>query len=477
MLLSELMKRVTDVPKEKDVQISFVTDRIDSVKTGCAFVCIEGKKNDGNSYACHAIEKGAACVISEKDTGVKEQIIVENSRRAYTLMCSAFYGDPAGKLKMIGITGTNGKTSTAFLLRELLESSGRKTGLIGTVSTIAGEREYSPEMTTPEPPELFRLFKEMTDGGCEYCVMEASSQGLDQQRLAGITFDIAIFTNLTEDHLDYHSTMDSYKQAKKILFENAKTAVVNIDDENGLSMTEGLPVKTVTYSMKNDLADYTAKNVELFENSVKYEFVGKGVIGRVKLGIPGRFTVYNSMAAAAAALELGVDMNTVMDAFAKSHGVKGRMETLDTGRDFTVIIDYAHTPDGLENLLSSVRDVYKGRIITVFGCGGDRDKTKRPIMGETVGRLSDIAVVTSDNPRSEDPDEIIGDILPGLKISKSKLYTISDRTQAIRKALSLAKEGDVVVLAGKGHEDYQVIGSGKIPYDEREIVKEILENK
>ena len=477
MQLSELMRRVTQIPKEKDREISFVTDKIDSVEKNCAFVCIEGNKYDGNIYAKEAVEKGASCVITQKDTGLKEQIIVENSRQAYTLMCSAFYGDPADKLKMIGITGTNGKTSTAFLLREILERSGKKTGLIGTVSLIAGDNEYSPEMTTPEPPEMFRLLREMTDSGCEYCVTEASSQGLYQQRLAGIVFDVAVFTNLTEDHLDYHKTMQEYKNAKKILFENSKTAVVNIDDENGFSMIDGIDIKTVTYSIKNDMADYTAKNVELFEDSVKYEFVGMGVIGRVKLSIPGRFSVYNSMAAAAAALELGVDIFSITDALSRSKGVKGRMETLETGKDFTVIIDYAHTPDGLENLLASVKDVYKSRVITVFGCGGDRDKAKRSIMGEIVGRLSDIAVVTSDNPRSEDPEKIIEDILAGLANSKSKVYTICDRTQAIKKALSIAKAGDVVVLAGKGHETYQVLKDGKIHYDEREIVKDILENK
>lgn len=477
MQLSQLMKRIVDIPQEKDRDVSFVTDKIEKVESGCAFVCIDGKNNSGYIYAKDAVKNGAVCVISEKDIGLEEQIIVDNSRRAYTLMCSALCGDPADRLKMIGVTGTNGKTSSAYLLRELLEDAGKKTGLIGTVEILAGDKKYLPVMTTPEPPELFGLLKEMVECGCEYCVIEASSQGLDQQRLAGIEFEIGIFTNLTEDHLDYHSTMQEYKNAKRKLFEHSKTAVVNIDDEYGEEMTRGLPVKTVTYSIKNDNADYTAKNVELSEDSIKYEFVGMGIIGRVKLPMPGRFSVYNSMAAAAAAIELGVDMMSISGTFARSKGIRGRMETLETGKDFSVIIDYAHTPDGLENLLTSVREVYKGSIITVFGCGGDRDRMKRPIMGETVGRLSDVALVTSDNPRSEEPEKIIEDIMAGLENSKAKVYRITDRTQAIKKALSLAKEGDVVVLAGKGHETYQVLKDGKIHFDEREIVKDILDNK
>lgn len=471
------MKRVKFIPEEKNREITFVTDKPEKIEKGCAFVCIEGKKTDGNTFAAEALKKGASCIVTEKDLCLPEQIIVDDARKAYTLMCSAMYGDPAKKLKMIGVTGTNGKTSTAFLLRELLEKSGHKTGLIGTVSIIIGDKRYDPDLTTPDASELFRLIKEMADDGCEYCVIEASSQGLDQQRLAGIEFEIGIFTNLTEDHLDYHSSMDEYKKAKRILFENSKTAVVNIDDENGLAMTDGLDVRTVTYSIKNDKADYTAKNVELFEDSVKYEFVGMGIIGRIRLCVPGSFSVYNSMAAAAAAIELGVDMVSISDTFSHCSGVKGRMETLKVDKDFSVIIDYAHTPDGLEKLLSTVREVYKGRVITVFGCGGDRDSAKRPIMGEIVGKLSDVALVTSDNPRSEDPERIIDDIMVGLEASKAKVYRITDRTEAIRKALSLAKEGDVVVLAGKGHETYQILKDGKIHYDEREIVREILENK
>lgn len=477
MKLYDLMKRVKTDSKYDNCEISFVTDRFDDVKEGCIFVCIKGKKFDAHTIAGEALKKGAEYVVVEKDVHEKKQIIVESSREAYTLLCSALYGDPADKIKMIGLTGTNGKTSTAFLLRELLEASGHKTGLIGTVENIVGDKHYIPNLTTPQPTDLFKLISEMAKIGCEYCVMETSSQALHQRRLAGINFEVGIFTNITVDHLDYHGTMEEYKKAKKMLFEHSKKAVINLDDENALFMTEGLDIETVTYSSKDDKADYTAKNVELFDDSIKYELVGMNVIGRVKLNIPGKFSVYNSMAAAVAALELGAQMPKISDAFSKSSGVKGRMETVPTGKDYTVIIDYAHTPDGLENLLSSVRKVYSGRIITVFGCGGDRDKSKRPVMGKLVGDMADVAVVTSDNPRTEDPEMIINDILAGMENVKAKRFIIPNRTDAIRKALSIAKKGDVVVLAGKGHETYQILNTGKIHYDEREIVKEILSNK
>lgn len=477
MIISQLIKRVKTVSDYSDREVTFVTDKIEKVEKDSVFVCIKGKNADGHKFAKEALEKGAGFVVTQKDLGLKEQIIVENTREAYTLMCSAFYGDPANELKIIGVTGTNGKTSTAFLLREILEKSGHKTGLIGTVCDIVDDKQYPGDMTTPDADVIFRLMREMVNNDCEYCVMETSSQGLYQKRLAGIRFDIGIFTNLTEDHLDYHLNMQSYKDAKKILFENSSVAIINLDDENGLYMSEGLDLKTVTYSIKNDKADYVAKNIQLFDDSVRYEFVGTGIIGRIRLNVPGKFSVYNSMAAAAAATELGIDMKSITSAFESSLGVKGRMETLQTGKDFTVIIDYAHTPDGLENLLSSIRGVYKGRIITVFGCGGDRDKAKRPIMGKIAGDLSDVAVVTSDNPRNEDPEEIIKDILAGMSDAKAEVISIADRTLAIEKALDKAKKGDVVVLAGKGHETYQVLKQGRIHYDEREIIKRILDKK
>ena len=477
MKLSQLMKRVKTTSICEDYEISFVTDDFEKIEENCLFVCINGHKTDAHIFAHEAIKKGAAAVVVERDMDIDKQIIVKDTREAYAFLCSAFYGNPADKLKIIGITGTNGKTSTSFLLSELIKLSGHKTGLIGTVVDIIGDKEIDSKLTTPDSAELFKYLSEMVENGCEYCVMETSSQALDQKRLSGIKFEIGVFTNLTVDHLDYHKTMENYFNAKRTLFSNCKKAVVNLDDKNGLKICEDLDIETVTYSTKNDHADYTAKNVEYYDDSVKYELVGMGVIGRVKLHIPGKFSVYNSMAAAVTALELGTDMSKITEILSKTKGVKGRMETVETNKDYTVIIDYAHTPDGLENLLTSLRRVYNGRIITVFGCGGDRDKSKRPEMGRIAGNNSDITIVTSDNPRSENPEEIINDILEGMNDIKSKKYTICDRTEAIEKALSVARTGDVVVLAGKGHETYQILKSGKIHYDEREIVNEILKNK
>ena len=475
MKLSKLLERVETSSCFQDVDISFVTDKFSEADKGCLFVCIKGKKFDGHSVAEDVLKKGASAIVTEYDTGLENQIIVKDTRKAFSLLCSAINDNPSDKLKIIGVTGTNGKTSVAVMLRELLEKSGHKTGLLGTVNNIIGDENLTSELTTDEPDILYENLSKMVLSDCEYCVMEVSSQALSQNRVEGINFKAGIFTNLTVDHLDYHGDMKSYRDAKKKLFDSSEISIFNSDDENAEYMMAGVAEKA-TYSIKNDSADYTAKNIKLSETGISYELVGKGVIGRVKVDVPGEFTVYNSMAAAVAGLELGLKMTEISEAFSELGTIKGRMETVPTGKDFSVIIDYAHTPDGLENLLNSVRKVYQGKIITVFGCGGDRDKSKRPLMGEIAGRLSDITIVTSDNPRSEDPEAIINDILVGLENVKSRVFAITDRTEAIRKALKKAKTGDVVVLAGKGHETYQILKDGKIHYDEREIVKEILNN-
>ena len=473
MKLSRLLEHVETSSCFQDVDISFVTDKFSNVDNGCLFVCVKGKNFDGYSVAEEALEKGAAAIVTEYDMGLENQIIVENTRKAFSMLCSALNNNPPDKLKIIGVTGTNGKTSTAAMIRELLEKTGHKTGLLGTVNNIMGDEKLVSELTTDEPDVLYKNLGKMVSDGCEYCVMEVSSQALSQERVAGINFKVGVFTNLTVDHLDYHGDMESYRDAKKKLFDSSEISILNSDDENAEYMVAGVAGKA-TYSIKNDSADYTAKNIKLSEKGVLYELVGKGIIGRIKVDVPGEFTVYNSMAAAVTGLELGIKMTDITEAFSAFDAIKGRMETVPTGRDFSVIIDYAHTPDGLENLLNSLRKVYQGKIITVFGCGGDRDKSKRPLMGEIAGRLSDITIVTSDNPRSEDPEMIINDILVGLENVKSRVFAITDRTEAIGKALKKAKAGDVVVLAGKGHETYQILKDGKIHYDEREIIKEIL---
>ncbi len=474
MKLSELLKNVKTTSTYKDAEVKDITDKSSDISEGCVFVCIKGARFDGHSVAAQAVEGGAVAVIVEYDTGVENQIIVENTREAYSRICAAFYGNPAEKLKLIGVTGTNGKTTTTFLIKNVFDSLGIKTGLIGTVKNITGDKEYVSSLTTPDSKELQALYREMVESGCEYCIMEVSSQALAQGRVDGCHFKIAVFTNLTQDHLDYHETFENYANAKRKLFEISDTAIINIDDEYAQKMVEGLDCEVLTFSVNAESSDFSAKNVKCFADSVQYELLTPDNIGRINIKIPGHFTVYNSMGAAACAIKAGADFEKVLQAVSSSKGVPGRVEVVPTNTDYTVLIDYAHSPDGLENVISSIRETTQGRVITVFGCGGDRDKTKRPKMGKIVGDLSDVAVVTSDNPRSENPALIIEDILAGMTECKAKIKTLESRTDAIKYAMQEAKAGDVVILAGKGHETYQILNTGKIHYDEREVVAEIL---
>ncbi|MCR4616215.1 MAG: UDP-N-acetylmuramoyl-L-alanyl-D-glutamate--2,6-diaminopimelate ligase [Clostridiales bacterium] len=478
MKIGEVIFGVNVLSPVPDVgDVSTVTDRTDKITKGCAFVCIEGKRFDGHSFAGQAIDAGAAVVIVQKDMGLERQIIVDDTRKAYSLMCANLFGRPAEKLKLIGVTGTNGKTTTCFLIKGILDANGEKTGLVGTVKNMIGKDEYPATLTTPDPMELQELFAKMVAAGCTYCVMEVSSQALSQQRVYGMRFEEAIFTNLTREHLDYHGSFENYRDAKHILFTQSKTAIINADDEYAESMVEGTDCKVITFSTKKDSAQYTAKNINLKISGVEYELVAQGIIGRVHFRVPGLFSVYNSMGAAICAVDLGISLKSVLETLAKMTGIPGRMEIVPTDTDYTVIIDYAHTPDALENVIKAIKGASTGRIITVFGCGGDRDKTKRPIMGKIVSEMSDIAIVTSDNPRTEDPDAIIEDIVAGITRSRATVYTVTDRTQAIEKALHKAKANDIVLLAGKGHETYQILKTGKIHYDEREIVADILNKK
>ena len=475
--LSELLKNVKTDSIYTDCEVSDITDKSNEITKDCVFVCIKGNHFDGHSVAKQAEEMGACAVIAEYDTGVKNQIIVESTRDAYSRICGAFYGNPAEKLKLIGVTGTNGKTTTTFLIKNIFDKLSIKSGLIGTVKNITGDKEYVSSLTTPDSKELQRLYAEMVDSGCEYCIMEVSSQALAQGRVDGCHFDIAVFTNLTQDHLDYHGTFENYAKAKRKLFEICDTAVINADDEYAHTMVDSLPCKVYTFGVKTDNTDFSAKNVKCFSDSVQYEFLTPDNIGRINIKIPGRFTVYNSMGAAVCAVLAGADFDSIISAVSQSKGVPGRVEVVDTDTDYTVLIDYAHSPDGLENVISSLRETTDGRIITVFGCGGDRDRTKRPKMGKIVGDLADVAVVTSDNPRSEDPDLIVKDVLEGMTNCKAQIKTLVNRTDAIKYAMSIAKAGDVVLLAGKGHETYQILNTGKIHYDEREVVADILKGK
>ncbi len=475
MKLSEILKGIDVKNAYSDVDVLDVTQDSRLVKEGSLFVCIKGAVFDGHNVAAEMLEKGAAAIVVERDLGLDKQIIVDNSRAVYSPICSNFFNNPADKLKLIGLTGTNGKTTTTFLIKQILENVGKKVGLIGTVQNMIGDKIYPAKFTTPDPYELQKLFAMMVDAGCEYCVMEVSSQALAQGRVNGLRFALAAFTNLTQDHLDYHKTWENYFNSKRILFENADIAVTNADDEHGMKIIEDLDFdKIVTYAVNTNDASYVAKNVSFKPSGVEYELVGDS-IGRCNCPIPGRFSVYNSLCAASCALSLGIDFSDVLDAISKSNGVKGRIEVVPNGgRDFTIIIDYAHSPDGLENIITSLQEIAKGRVVTLFGCGGDRDKTKRPKMGKIVAELSDYCIVTSDNPRSENPADIIKDILVGMEGINTPYTVIENRKEAIAYAIKNAQKDDIILLAGKGHETYQILPTGTIHFDEREAVAEIL---
>ena len=471
MKLSTLLQGVKTLNAFEDVEIERVTDKIKDTKENTLFVCIDGNQFDGHKMAQQALSNGAI-VLTQRDLKIDRQIQVENTRKAYSQIASNFYDNPTKSLKLIGVTGTNGKTSTSFFIKNMLNGMGYKCGLIGTIENDFGDGKLESTLTTPEPMELQKLFRNMVNNGCEYCVMEVSSQALAQKRVYGLEYEISILTNITVDHLDYHITMENYINSKLELLKNSKKAVVNIDDNNVKSALSRIECPVVTCSTVNNRADYTAKNVICNESFVQYELVGIDCIGRITVKLPGEFTVYNSLCASSALLELGFSIEDIAKSTEKIKQVKGRAERVSIPKNFTVIIDYAHTPDGLENILKCIKGFSKGKIITVFGCGGDRDKSKRAEMGRIAGELSNIAVVTSDNPRTENPLLIINDILAGMEKTKSRLAIIENRRQAIEFALSKARRGDVVLLAGKGHETYQIIGNEKIYFDEREIIKE-----
>ena len=455
-------------------EITNVTDDTSKVRRNGLFVCIKGSKCDGHTCAQTAIDRGAEVVICEHDIGIKNSVIVEDSRKAYALICSAFYGHAHKNMKIIGVTGTNGKTTTSYLIRKVLESSGYKTGLIGTINVIIGKEKYPADLTTPDPADLHRYLMLMGIAGCDACVMEVSSQALAQQRVYGINFDCAVFTNLTPEHLDYHKTIESYAQAKAELFKNAKCSVVNSDDTYSELIKKSSSGSIITYSM-SDTADVFADKVRMSDNGVSYRLNAEAYENYVSLDCIGSFMVYNSLAALSTAKALGLNMDRAVRSLARFDGVPGRMEKVENTFGINIIIDYAHTPDSLKNATQTLKRIYKGRLFTVFGCGGDRDKEKRPLMGQTASENSDFVFVTSDNPRTENPDMIINDIVKGIK--GTNYYRITDRKLAIKSALYSAKAGDTVLIAGKGHEKYQISGTQKIYFNEREIIRKLLEDK
>ena len=475
MKLKELLQGIQVLEMNADPELEIASVAYDSrkVEKDGMFVAISGFTSDGNRFIPMAMEKGAAVVVTARKPKLEvPYVLVENDRLALALLGTNFYGHPAKEMTMIGITGTNGKTSVTLLLKQVLEEVlGAKVGLIGTMGAMVADEHIPSERTTPESFELQGLFAKMRDAGCTHVVMEVSSHALTLDRVGGIHFDVAAFTNLTEDHLDFHKTMDAYCDAKAMLFERCSKAVINIDDSYACRMLDKARCPVVTASVRGK-GNLNAKNLQLHAEGICFEaapVIGKSV--EVQLPIPGKFTVYNALTVLGIARSLGISLEKSAQALQKAKGVKGRIEVVPTpGKPWSVLIDYAHTPDGLENVLSSVKDFCKGRVISVFGCGGDRDPIKRPIMGEIGVRLADFAIITSDNPRTEDPLAIIDDILKGVDGSMGPYVVVPERRTAIRYAMDIAKKDDIIVLAGKGHETYQEIHGVKYHLDEREEV-------
>ena len=472
MLLKELLPLSSK--EYGQIEIKGLTCDSRKVEDGFAFVCIDGTSIDGHKFAKMAEEKGASVIVAEKPTGCKNEIIVDNTRKVYAQMSANFFDNPAKKLKLIGVTGTNGKTSVTYMIKSIIESQGYKTGVVGTIQNLVVDEVIETNNTTPDAYELNRLFAYMLEKGCEYAIMEVSSHALDQYRVYDLEFDVAAFTNLTQDHLDYHITMENYLLAKKKLFSMCKTAVINIDDKYAEQLMTGLECEILTYSAKNNSSTYSANGVQMYPDGIEYELVGYNTINHVKVQTGGKFTVYNSLCAAVCTVALGFKLEDIVLALAGNTGIKGRAEVVPTGKDFTIIIDYAHTPDGLQNVLSTFKELKKNRLVCLFGCGGDRDKTKRPIMGAIAARLSDFVVVTSDNPRTEEPMSIIDDIVKGVSEFKTPYKVIENRVDAINYVVKNAQKDDIIILAGKGHETYQILKTGKIHLDEREIILEAL---
>ena len=474
MKLYDLLENNAET-KLDDIEITSITDDTRKVTKGSLFFCVKGGSFDGHTAAAEMLEKGAAAVVCEHDLGLGDkQIITENSRRLYGLACSAWFGHPEKKLRMIGVTGTNGKTTITNVIKYILMKNGHKTGLVGTIRNEIGDEVIHTENTTPMAYDLMALFDRMVKEGCEYVVMEVSSFGLVQNRIGASWFETAVFTNLTQDHLDYHKDMENYYQAKKMLFDICDCAIINIDDEYGKRLFSEINCDKLSFSVKGN-ADFTADGIKIKSTGSSFWFCKDGKSHLVKCRMPGAFNASNLTAAMAVCMRAGIAVDDIISAVEEYNGVKGRCEVIPTGRDFTVICDYAHTPDAVENILRSVKEYTENRLICLFGCGGNRDAAKRPKMAAAAAKYADKLIVTSDNPRNEDPELIIKEILTGLENSDIPYDVVVDRREAIYHALKIAEKGDIIVLAGKGHEDYQILaGMEHIHFDEREIVAEGL---
>lgn len=472
MKLGELLHNIPILETNADLEQEITGVSYDSRHTspGDLFIALEGYETDGHRFIPMAREKGAACVLCQKtpqDGG--PYVRTGDSRGALAQAGRNWFGDPAGEMTMVGVTGTNGKTTTTYLLKDVLEkAAGAKVGLIGTNQNMVGDEVLHTERTTPESFELQALFRRMADAGCTHVVMEVSSHALCLQRVAGIRFAAGLFTNLSQDHLDFHGSMEDYCGAKALLFRQCEKGVYNADDPWADRVTRDAPCPLSSFGEK--AGELRGENIRLAVDGVDFDACRDGETVPVRVNIPGGFTVYNALGVMAAARELGVPLADSARVLRQSAGVKGRVEVVPVPGEYTVLIDYAVTPDAIENVLATVRDFAKGRVVILFGCGGDRDRGKRPKMGRIAAQMADFVVVTSDNPRTEVPGDIIADILPGLEGTETPYVVVEDRVEAIRYALDHARKDDVIILAGKGHETYQIVGHEKRHLDEREVV-------
>lgn len=481
MLLQYLIENLTDkvITGDTNIDINKIEYNSQKIEKNDVFVAIKGYKEDGNDYIKEAVEKGAVCIVTEDELNANELpnitiVRVQNSRIALSLIASKYYDFPARKLKLIGITGTKGKTTTAYMIRDILNASGKKTGMIGTIYNTYGNVCIEASRTSPESLDLQKLLKDMVDAQMEYVVMEVSSHSLVLDRVYGLHFAIGIFTNLSQEHLDFHETMDNYLLAKSKLFEMCDFALVNADDIHTPRLKKMIKCKTATFGLDNAV-NITASDVRINNNNVEFKMYVNKMLETIVINIPGRFTVYNALAAIGTCSLLGAQMDAILLALSNIK-VPGRSEIIDVPKTFTVMVDYAHNPSSLEAILSSIKKYVKGRIICVFGCGGNRDKEKRPMMGEISGRLADFTVITTDNPRNEDPSIIMKEIEDGVKKTKGLYKIIENRKDAIAFAMRIAWKNDLVLIAGKGHETYQELKNGKrIDFDERKVVKDIAD--
>ncbi len=482
MLLSALTQSLGDELLEMRGDCEIASLCMDNRKTAdlkqALFFCVPGARFDGHDFAAQVVENGAAALAVNHFVDAKvPQVRVKNVRRAMSLISAAFFGHPEKELKLLGVTGTKGKTTTSYLIKAIMEEAGYKVGLIGTTGNMIGREYMKSEFTTPEPIDFFRTLRKMQDEGVAVVSMEVSAHAIEMGRLTGVHFEAGCYTNLSQDHLDLFGTMEKYFQCKKSFFrpEWISNAAINADDDTSADILKDITVPHSTYGICNN-ADIFARDIEITENGVSFIMKLFDVNEYpVKLQLTGMFNVYNALAAAAVGLIMGVKPETITAALTKVRSVPGRAQVLDTHTPYKVILDYSHSPDALENILTAVRQFARGRVISLFGCGGDRDHLKRPIMGEISGRLADFSILTSDNPRTENPMDILASIEDGIRPTGGKYTVIENRREAIRYALQMGRDGDIIVLAGKGHETYQEIMGVKRPFDEKVVVAELLE--